>query len=214
MPTSYLYQINSIVELMVFAGPRSILDVGVGFGKYGFLAREYVGIREEYDVWKPRIDGIEIHEGYITPLHDLIYDQLHVGDARDIVPSLEGGYDLVLLIDVIEHMEYEEGLKLLKDCRKKARNLLISTPKVLARQGEVFGNPHEAHRFHWKREHFGIFSEKFFVSNDYALICFAGEDAMSTRKAIIKARATRTVNRWFPFAKYPYRFWKKVFGKR
>jgi hypothetical protein len=199
VPTSYLYQINTIVELMVYSQPKSILDIGVGFGKYGFLAREYVGIRDTYDAWRIRVDGIEIHEGYITSLHDLIYDHLYIGDAREIVPSLDGGYDLVLLIDVIEHLEYEDGLALLLECRKRSRNLLVSTPKVMAQQGEVYGNPHEAHRFHWKYEHFGKFPDKFVVSNDLAFICFIGDDARETKKAIDKARRIRTIKKWLPF---------------
>ncbi|MBA7677027.1 hypothetical protein ES703_85275 [subsurface metagenome] len=39
MPTSYYSQLNEIMELIVLTDPKSILDVGVGFGKYGFLSR-------------------------------------------------------------------------------------------------------------------------------------------------------------------------------
>ncbi len=42
MPTSHLYQISDILEIISLIRPRSVLDVGVGFGKYGLLAREYL----------------------------------------------------------------------------------------------------------------------------------------------------------------------------
>jgi hypothetical protein len=44
MPTSHKYQIKEIMELMVLINPKKILDLGIGFGKYGYLAREYLDI--------------------------------------------------------------------------------------------------------------------------------------------------------------------------
>ena len=64
MPTSHLHQLNAIVEIMMLTDPQSMLDVGVGFGKYGFLAREFLELydgRDAYADWQRRIDGIEVH---------------------------------------------------------------------------------------------------------------------------------------------------------
>ncbi|MBA7570185.1 hypothetical protein ES708_11933 [subsurface metagenome] len=33
MPSSHWYQLNEIMELIILTQPKSILDVGVGFGK-------------------------------------------------------------------------------------------------------------------------------------------------------------------------------------
>lgn len=41
MPTSRPHQINKILELIILTAPESLLDIGPGFGKYGFLARGY-----------------------------------------------------------------------------------------------------------------------------------------------------------------------------
>ena len=41
MPTSQPYQLGAIMELVVRAQPKSVLDVGVGFGKYGYLVRSH-----------------------------------------------------------------------------------------------------------------------------------------------------------------------------
>ena len=118
------------MELIVLTDPKSILDVGVGFGKYGYLSREFLELwdgREEYCVWKRRIDGIEVFKDYITPIHEFIYDHIYIGDAVDILPTLEIKYDLILLIDIIEHFDYERGMKLLEECMKRGRNVIIST---------------------------------------------------------------------------------------
>ena len=63
MPTSHHSQINQIMQFVVLTDPKSLLDIGVGFGKYGFLAREFLELwdgREEIGNWTRRIDGIEI----------------------------------------------------------------------------------------------------------------------------------------------------------
>src|SRR5439155_62198 len=78
--------IPTIVHLVRQLQPRSILDVGVGFGKWGHLFREYTDILEaehepsRYDRenWQVRIEGIEGHAAYLTPMHHFLYDQIHV----------------------------------------------------------------------------------------------------------------------------------------
>ena len=56
----------------MFTQPDSILDVGMGFGKYGFLSRKYLELfdgREKLNDWKRIIDSIEIFGNYVTPLN-------------------------------------------------------------------------------------------------------------------------------------------------
>ncbi len=70
MPSSHFGQLNEIVELIKLSKPKSVLDIGVGFGKYGVLAREYLELWDEgkkYNDREIRIDGIEAFEKYITP---------------------------------------------------------------------------------------------------------------------------------------------------
>jgi len=47
MPTSHPFQLDDIVQLIIETAPLSILDIGVGFGKYGLLAREYLEIWDQ-----------------------------------------------------------------------------------------------------------------------------------------------------------------------
>ena len=44
MASSFLDQVPTIVYVLQKLDPQSVLDVGKGFGKYGFLLHEYVGI--------------------------------------------------------------------------------------------------------------------------------------------------------------------------
>jgi len=181
MPSSHCLQINEIMKFITKTNPQKLLDIGVGFGKYGFLSREYLELwdgRQKYNDWKRTIDGIEVFKEYITPVHDLIYNKIFIGNAIDIVPTIEEKYDLILLIDVLEHFDYEVGLKLLQECDKHGRNILISVPKSIGSQGESFGNPYETHRFQWQECHFNKFDNKFVLPDDLgnSLIVYLGEN--------------------------------------
>ncbi len=44
MPTSWYQVIPHILDLLQNEQPRSILDIGVGFGKYGLLIRDTLEI--------------------------------------------------------------------------------------------------------------------------------------------------------------------------
>ena len=92
-----------------------------GFGKFGFLTREYTDVRlGRYFNWETRIDGIEIFESYITQLQREIYDNIYVGNAIDILPTL-GNYDVIICSDVLEHLSEKDGVFLLNTVKEKSK---------------------------------------------------------------------------------------------
>lgn len=194
MPSSHYFQLNEIVDLISLTDPGKLLDVGVGFGKYGFLAREYLELwseGREYLKWQRQIDGIEAFEPYVTSVHKFIYNNIFIGNALDILPGLKDKYDLILIIDVFEHFNYKDGLKLLGECRKKGRNILISVPINMSAQEAVYGNEYETHKYGWKKADFNAITDKFFLSNSKSTICFIGEDSSRIKK-FLKKRRLRT----------------------
>ena len=190
MPTSFYYQIEAVLELILLTQPKSLLDIGIGFGKYGFLAREYLDLGDwdtHYEGKRSlRIDGIEGFPDYVKSLQREIYDNIYLGDALALLPTLDTRYDLALLIDVLEHFDYDNGVKLLKLVLEKSRNVIISTPIDIGHQGTVFGNELETHRFQWRPKHLTQFGPHFFVKNEYSMICYIGEqaDAVGQRRRI------------------------------
>lgn len=207
MPTSDLSQVIKIMELILMIQPKSLLDVGVGFGKYGFLAREYLELWDgsnHYNDWKRRIDGIEIFPKYLTPVHDYIYNNIYIGNALEILPTLSDKYDLIILIDIIEHFTREEGLTLIKAAIEHGKNVLISTPKHMAIQGSAFGNPFETHKFQWKKTSFDNFDAKYLIKDRNSIIIIIGEYASKLHKA----RINRMLGRIFPFLVRPVRTFK------
>ncbi len=184
MPTSHFMQINEIMYLITQTNPAKLLDIGIGFGKFGFLSREYLELwdgRMKYNDWKREIDGIEVFKDYLSPAHDFIYNNVYVGDVIEILPGL-GQYDLILLIDVFEHFSYNEGQKLLLECIEHGKNVLISVPKNMHDQGAVFDNPYETHKFQWRKKHFNGFKNKFFYHNKSSLLVYIGNDARRISK--------------------------------
>lgn len=198
MPTSQHHQIPKILDLMIAANPKSMLDIGVGFGKFGVLAREYLELwdgREDYRHFTRRIDGIEAFRGYLTPLHDFIYNHVYVGDARDVVPTLEERYELVLMIDVLEHFEKPEGTRLLKSLLDRHRGVIVSVPKDLGDQGATFGNVHEEHKAAWKKADLAKIGHALFVPDGMSVIAYLGkpEDIRKIKERMRKAKMVRRV---------------------
>ncbi len=156
MPTSDYHQITDVLHVVEQLNPTTVLDVGVGFGKWGVLCREVLEVYQERfsrDAWATRIEGIEIFPSYRNPLWEFGYDAVHVGDALEIIDRL-GNYDLILCCDVIEHFDKDEGRRLLQKCLAHGKVVIVTSPKGNAPQGECFGNVHEAHRSAWSRRDF------------------------------------------------------------
>ena len=154
MPSSTWVMLPTICQKINASKAKSILDIGIGFGKYGFLAREYTDVcarNYKSETWKVRIDGIEIFPEYITPLHMLIYDNVYVGSAKDMLAKVDN-YDLIMFFDVIEHMNKADGLVVLNLIKQKSKQALVSTPMKMAKQGKLYGNEHERHVQQWTKK--------------------------------------------------------------
>jgi len=148
MPSSRPNTVPTVIHLVRQLQPRSILDVGVGFGKWGHLFREYTDIQEaERDParyqrhnWQVKIDGIEGYPDYLTEMHRYLYNEIYTGDALEVMKKLST-YDLVFLGDIIEHFEKPAGLELLRQAIGHARKaVIVSTPKYETWQADFFGN--------------------------------------------------------------------------
>jgi hypothetical protein len=152
MPTSSPCAITEVIAALQEIKPWSILEIGPGFGKYGFLAREYLELwgRQNYrrENWQLRIDCIEAFPSYITPCHNYIYNSIYLGDALTKLDEL-ADYNTIMLFDVLEHFSPEDGLELIKKMKEKSKNIILSTPVVWMHQKSAYNNPYEEHKSHW-----------------------------------------------------------------
>lgn len=166
MPTSPYGHIEMFVQFLLHTRPTSILDIGLGNGKLGFVARDVLDVmlneRFRRAEWKVRIDGIEVFGDYIQAHQRAVYDDIYIGNARDVLDRL-GAYDLILLGDVLEHFSKEEGQAFLDKCAAhSARHLAVFIPLGKTwRQPAIDGNPFETHRSSWFFDEFRPFSSWF-----------------------------------------------------
>jgi len=153
MCTGFADALTPIGRFVEWFQPRTVVDVGVGGGRMGFLAREY-----GHHPWHPRargegvhIVGIEGYEPYITDVQRALYDDLLIGDALETLGRLasEGRrFDLAIASDIIEHFEHADGLRLVESCLAVADVLLVATPRGFFDQTSE-DNELQEHRSFW-----------------------------------------------------------------
>ena len=178
MPSSQHYHISKIMDIIIAQKPSSVLDIGTGFGKYGVLCREYLDLwdgRQKYEFVR-RIDGVEIFENYITPIHEFVYNKMYTGDIKKMIDTIDFSYDLVLLIDVLEHFNKQDGKSLLNLLVAKNNAVLVSTPKNPSPQEDAFGNIYETHRSKWTKEELSNIGECYFLADKTSFIVYISKD--------------------------------------
>lgn len=160
MGTSNWQTIPFCIEAIMRINPRRVLDVGVGFGRWGALTREFCELWQERihpSTWQIEVEGIEAFKDSIQSWHGGFYNKVHLGDARDLLRQLPGPYDLMIFGDVLEHFEKGEARELLDVALAKSKYVLINIPIGKGfEQGERYGNPYEAHLSLWEVEDFRL----------------------------------------------------------
>lgn len=158
MPVSLARHIPTHVDVMLRLRPARILDLGAGFGLYGAIAREYLDVfcaPVPYGTHATLIDCVEVYEPYVTGLHRAVYDGVAIEDGLAYLKRMpDDAYDLILLLDVLEHFTRSKGEKLLREARRVSTHTLVNVPYPPGPQGEVFGNEHEAHVSAWEPDDF------------------------------------------------------------
>ena len=166
------------MDIIIALKPFSVLDIGSGFGKYGVLCREYLELwdgRREYKFLR-RIDGVEVFENYITPLHKFIYNNIYTENITELIKKIDYKYDLVLLIDVLEHFTKEEGTWLLNTLLSKNKGIIIGTPKNPSNQKDAFDNVFETHKSMWKKDELTSFGKYYLIPDNISFIIYITRD--------------------------------------
>jgi SAM-dependent methyltransferase len=122
----------------------SILDVGCGTGG---PARVIRGKEDTYivgiDIFLPSIElakKTHSHDDYI------------MADVRNL-PARDKTFDLVTAMEILEHLDKEEGLEFIHNLERIARRqIIITTPVGKHSQDTLDGNPHQVHKHIWLPE--------------------------------------------------------------
>ncbi len=121
---------------------KRVLDYGAGLGRFG---REFRIQFDEYlneKKWKYVINAIEIF-----PAYRIILDRLNCYNSiLDINKINDSHYDLIILMEVIEHLTKTEAIKLINHFKDISKFLIISTPMGFVKHNLVDGNPYQEHK--------------------------------------------------------------------
>ncbi len=162
MPTSTFSHIPTFCFFLQKTKPESFLDIGLGNGKMGFIARDWLDVmhggRFRKKDWKVKIDGIEIFPDYIQAHQKAIYDNIYIGDALEVIDGL-ANYDLIYIGDVLEHFTKEKAWQMLDKCAEHSTKYIILSIPLGENwtQPEIYGNPYEEHKSFWSFEEFEPF---------------------------------------------------------
>lgn len=119
----------------------SVLDVGCG---YNSILGKIKG--------KFSSTGIDIFRECIEESKKAkIHNRYLLGDIRKLNTYFKKkSYDVVIAIDVIEHVNKKEALFMIKSMEQIARKrVIIMTPNGFYPQNTLFGNPHQKHKSGW-----------------------------------------------------------------
>lgn len=158
MGTSNWQNISYNIDIVKRLNPKSILDIGVGYGRWGILFREFLevwGDRNYTGKWNRLIDGVEIFPDYIKSYHKYFYNNIFTENALDFLKRSGNRYELINCGDVIEHFDKKEGIELIDLCLKKSGYVLINIPTGDNwKQGAINNNEFEIHRSVWDKKDF------------------------------------------------------------
>lgn len=160
MPVSHHRHISTIMNRLDLLWNDqkfvSVLDIGIGFGKYGMLVRERFDVRfKRYrkEDFQLIIDGVEIYSSYISMHSKFIYDEIYNTDICELIPILSR-YDVILILECLEHIDKIKGIELIRQLKNKTNSLLIlSFPRSFkGNEGSDWPNKHERHLCLWTKE--------------------------------------------------------------
>src|SRR5262245_37601698 len=149
MPIGSYASVPFLVQHMIEAAPRRVLDLGIGFGGNGLLVRQWIDLGAQ--PWKTFLAGVEVWADYRNPTWDL-YDLVIVDTIENYFERYAEPFDLVLFTEVIEHFDKKHGCqvaKLAKQLVAPAGYLLVTTPVAFFEQGPEYGNEYERHLSVW-----------------------------------------------------------------
>jgi SAM-dependent methyltransferase len=120
---------------------KTLLDVGCGKGE----PAQFINRKSKFFAV-----GLDAFEPYLSQCQkDKIYSAYVQGDVRQL-PFADNSFDVVICLEVLEHLEKEDGENLLKELERVAkRQVILSTPVGKYKQDVFDGNPHQEHKHIW-----------------------------------------------------------------
>ena len=124
------------------------LNVGVGSGKSGISNQlPYLNFKQ--------LDHIDIYEPYLEGGKKLEWTSKEVNFIKADVRDYDFiGYDVIMMFDILEHLEKEESLKVLERAEKSGARIFIFIPLEKEFRKNKFGVESQDHKSLWTEKDF------------------------------------------------------------
>lgn len=152
MPYGSISAYRETMRELMLMKPKTVLDLGIGYGING------AGVKNWIDDVK-MVVGVEAFTDYKNPMWGC-YDMIHPSTIQYYLENSSLTFDAIVMTDVIEHFDKEEGFEVIEKCKKRLNEggkFIISTPGVFIEQGAAYGNEFETHRSLWNVSDFNGF---------------------------------------------------------
>jgi hypothetical protein len=178
MPIGTPDTLTPVAQFVEWLQPGRVLDVGVGAGRMGSIARQYGNVswlrvgRDDGIV----VDGIEGYEPYLGEIQRAVYDEILVGEANEMLREIvESGtrYDLVVAAEILEHFSTQDGTTFLERCLAVGDVVLVTTPSWYFDQ-QIGDNALERHRSFWSPADLRHAGARAFLHRGAANVCVFG----------------------------------------
>lgn len=123
---------------------QTVLDVGCGHSSLiGMIRKKFSS------------EGIDIYrKNIIESRKKKLHDKYTLGDIKKLSKLYKKkSFDACVAIDVIEHFDKKDAVKLIKDMESIAiKKVVILTPNGFYEQHDYDGNPHQVHKSGWRKK--------------------------------------------------------------
>jgi GT2 family glycosyltransferase len=135
----FLISLTDPVCKIADSSAKSILDVACGRGQPMMVLKQKIKFKE--------IHGVDLYDPYINFCRQRgIHDSYTLCDVRKL-PFKNKSFDIVMALQVLEHLNKKDALKVLSDLERIAKKqVIVSTPIGLTFHPAVDGNELQLHK--------------------------------------------------------------------
>lgn len=187
---TYPHKISPILLTIMALEPKRVLDVGVGFGKWGFLMKEYLdGFSGQL-----HMDGVEAHKpSLVSSGASRWYNSMYLHEFNGCMIHQPKPYDLVLMLDILQCFERKDGGRALLKALELGDRVLVSVP--LEYTAPPNGNPYNESRSEWTPRDFEVhlknaWEKEHQLDEDALLVTNHSHDNLSHIMLVRKRKAT------------------------
>ena len=112
---------------------KKILEVGCGYGIFGFILK-----KTRRDATVEGIEPFDYSLGH--------YDKLYKMDWKTFFKDNEYDYNVIICNETVEHMEKCDALDFLDQAKSIAPKVIVGTPYQFDQQDAYDGNPYQVHK--------------------------------------------------------------------